>query len=63
MKKSSLESSKISTLAMNKEELKEYLRENLSITAGINWDGTLEITLVLDGEPISFDYVSLPENR
>ncbi len=48
---------------MDKAELKEYLKENLSITTGINWDGTLEITLVLDGEPISYDYVTLPENR
>lgn len=48
---------------MDKTELKEYLRENLSITASINWDDTLEITLLLDGEPISSDYVPLPENR
>jgi hypothetical protein len=46
---------------MDKEELIEFLKENLSINIELTYDGELKVDLSLDGDLISSDSIYLPE--
>ena len=47
---------------MTEDELKAYLSDNLKIELRKTWEGTieyLEVTLMLNGDPIDCDYIAL----
>jgi hypothetical protein len=46
---------------MDKEELIDYLSENLAIKLKLDWEGSLRVALILEGEEISSSDIYLPE--